>query len=430
MNIYWFRRDLRLEDNSALDLALQDQALLIYIFDEKMGSASKWWLHNVLISLSSKLNNKLNFYQGNSVGVFKKIIENFKINNVFLNEVIEPEEIDKQNQIIEFLQQNNISYKIFPANLLLDIKNIKNSSNDFYKVFTPFYNKTIDSILNLKSTKLKHKNLVLINDKNSLKLEELCLLSKKAWYKKLDNNWNVNDKNSKHLSPYLHFGQISVQKIFNSSHDIKFKRKLIWREFSYYILYNFPQLSKKNWQKKFNDFPWEINQEFLKAWQEGKTGYPFVDAGMRELYATGFMDNRLRMVCASFLVKNLLIHWQEGEKWFFDCLVDADLANNSFSWQWVAGSGFDSAPYFRIFNPITQGKKFDANGIYTKKYVPELKKLPIKYLFSPWLTPLNILQDLGITLGVDYPKPLIDLGFSRERALLSFYHINNKRSVT
>ena len=193
-----------------------------------------------------------------------------------------------------------------------------------------------------------------------------------------------------------------------------------WREFSYYLLYHFPSLPKQNFQAKFNKFPWIKNELFLESWQKGETGYPIVDAGMRELWQTGYMHNRLRMVVGSFLVKNLLIDWREGEDWFWDCLVDADLASNSAGWQWVAGSGADAAPYFRIFNPVTQGLKFDPEGEYTKKYVPELKLLPNKFLFSPWEAPKEILEKAGIELGKDYPEPIVDLKYSRELALEAF----------
>ena len=193
-----------------------------------------------------------------------------------------------------------------------------------------------------------------------------------------------------------------------------------WREFSYYLLYHFPSLPKQNFQAKFNKFPWIKNELFLESWQKGETGYPIVDAGMRELWQTGYMHNRLRMVVGSFLVKNLLIDWREGEDWFWDCLVDADLASNSAGWQWVAGSGADAAPYFRIFNPVTQGLKFYPEGEYTKKYVPELKLLPNKFLFSPWEAPKEILEKAGIELGKDYPEPIVDLKYSRELALEAF----------
>ena len=193
-----------------------------------------------------------------------------------------------------------------------------------------------------------------------------------------------------------------------------------WREFSYYLLFYFPDLPRKNLQTKFDKFSWDNNTSFLKAWKSGQTGYPIVDAGMRELWSTGYMHNRLRMIVGSFLVKNLLLHWHEGEKWFWDCLVDADLASNSAGWQWIAGCGADAAPYFRIFNPITQGLKFDPDGHYIRKFVPEISQLPNKYLFNPWEAPSDVLKKANINLGENYPKPIVDIKISRERALSAF----------
>ena len=194
-----------------------------------------------------------------------------------------------------------------------------------------------------------------------------------------------------------------------------------WREFSYYLLYYFPTLPTENLQPRFNQFPWQQHADAeLKAWQHGQTGYPLVDAGMRELWQTGYMHNRVRMVVGSFLVKNLLIHWHSGERWFWDCLLDADLASNSASWQWIAGCGADAAPFFRIFNPITQSEKFDKEGDYIRRFVPELAKLPAKYIHAPWLAPADILRSAKVTIGVDYPAPVVDIKESRERALSAF----------
>ncbi len=197
--------------------------------------------------------------------------------------------------------------------------------------------------------------------------------------------------------------------------------ELGWREFSYYLLYHFPELPRKNLQSKFDLFPWpQTSTADLKAWQLGKTGYPLVDAGMRELYTTGYMHNRVRMVVGSFLVKNLLIHWHQGEAWFWDCLVDADLASNSASWQWIAGCGADAAPYFRIFNPITQSEKFDKQGNYIRRYVPELATMPDKYIHAPWMAPAEVLASAGVDIGINYPAPIVDIKESRERALAAF----------
>ena len=236
--------------------------------------------------------------------------------------------------------------------------------------------------------------------------------------------------------PHLHWGEISPfyiwQKISNlqsNEHIAHFLSELRWREFSYYLLYHFPFIINQNLQEKFNSFPWLDDEKYLFAWKKGLTGYPIVDAGMRQLWQEGYIHNRIRMVVGSFLVKNLLIHWSYGAKWFWDCLVDADLANNSASWQWVAGCGADAAPYFRIFNPVKQGIKFDAQGLYTKKYIPELKDLPDKYLFAPWEAPKNILKYAGIELGDNYPLPVVDLQESRNEALKAYGRIRPKYNI-
>ena len=245
-------------------------------------------------------------------------------------------------------------------------------------------------------------------------------------------------KNVSRLSPYLHFGEISPNQAWYAAKNRGFVSaslgnnvdcflsELGWREFSHSLLYNFPDLPRKNFQSKFDSFPWRNNQKLLTAWQQGQTGYPIIDAGMRELLQTGYMHNRVRMIVGSFLVKNLLLHWHHGADWFWDRLVDADLANNSASWQWIAGSGADAAPYFRIFNPVTQGEKFDTDGVYTKRFLPELAALPSKYLFSPWEVKEPILREAGVILGKTYPWPIIDLKASRSNALEAFKSLSTE----
>jgi deoxyribodipyrimidine photo-lyase len=293
----------------------------------------------------------------------------------------------------------------------------------------------------------------------SLTIDDLDLLPNHNWKDKITNSWNVGEeaallrldnfieaeldgykegrnfptkKNVSRLSPHLHWGEISPNTVWYKIKDLSdiglrhqqdtdtFLSEMGWREFSNSLLYYFPELPKKNLQKKFDKFKWDNNKSKLKSWKMGQTGYPIVDAGMRELWSTGYMHNRLRMIVGSFLVKNLLLHWHEGEKWFWNCLVDADLASNSASWQWIAGCGADAAPYFRIFNPITQGLKFDIDGEYVRKYVPELSKLPNKYLFNPWEASQEILDKANIELGKNYPKPIVDLKTSRQEALSAF----------
>jgi deoxyribodipyrimidine photo-lyase len=227
------------------------------------------------------------------------------------------------------------------------------------------------------------------------------------------------------LSPHLHFGEISPHQVWREATQAApggsdrdhFLSELGWREFSYYLLYHCPTMPEENLQPRFDRFPWQWESPFLAAWQRGQTGIPLVDAGMRELWQTGFMHNRVRMITASFLVKNLLLDWRLGAQWFWDCLVDADLASNSAGWQWVAGCGTDASPYFRIFNPVTQGKKFDPHGEYVRRYVPELAQVPDKYVHCPWEAPDLSLREAGVTLGEHYPRPVVSLKDSREQAL-------------
>jgi len=235
----------------------------------------------------------------------------------------------------------------------------------------------------------------------------------------------------------MHYGEISPNQVWHKAQlkrnvsEIKndlehFLSELGWREFSYNLLYHFPSLPKENLQKKFDKFPWTDNMALFDKWKKGITGYPIVDAGMRELWQTGYMHNRVRMIVGSFLVKNLLLDWRKGERWFWDCLIDADLASNSASWQWVAGSGADAAPYFRIFNPVTQGNRFDPDGDYIRKYVPELDNLPNKFISSPWEAPMEVLESSNVILGVNYPYPIVNLKESREKALSAFSTLRSK----
>ena len=464
--IHWFRQDLRLSDNPALDSAAQYETLIpIYILDEvnsgefKMGAASKWWLHQSLTKLNESLDGKLLVYQGNPHEILNKLIEEQEVSYVTWNRCYEPWRIDRDKEIKRNFEDKNVAVESFSASLLWEPWTISKDDGTPYRVFTPFYKK---GCLNSEEPRLPAGKIDLSNlyseDLSSDSITDLNLLPTIKWYESFEEEWNpgeigaeqnlnsfldsglLNYKEGRNfpsqefvsrLSPHLHFGEISPNEVWYRAKTKEgisgiekslahFHSELGWREFSYYLLYHFPDLPNKNFQEKFDIFPWQENEEFLALWQKGNTGYPIVDAGMRELWQTGYMHNRLRMIVGSFLVKNLLIDWRFGERWFWDCLVDADLASNSASWQWVAGSGADAAPYFRIFNPITQGLKFDPEGEYTKKYVPELRDLPNKYLFSPWEAPENILADAGIELGKNYPKPMVDLKLSRETALEAF----------
>lgn len=463
--IHWFRQDLRITDNPSLETAAEFDAVLpIYILDDensqefKMGSASRWWLHNSLQSLNESLDGKLSIYSQNPEIVIQELLKKYEVKAVFWNRCYEPWRIDRDIDIKAYLDDKNIENKSFNSHLLWEPWEISKDDGTPYRVFTPYYKK---GCLNAEEPRLPSKNLkidTIFYDQDCEQIGTLDLLPRINWYSQIQEAWKPGEEgaqkrldqfleeglldykegrnfpfkeNVSRLSPHLHFGEISPNEVWYQAKTKEsvsgiqkslehFLSELGWREFSYYLLYHFPSLPKQNFQAKFNKFPWIKNESFLESWQKGETGYPIVDAGMRELWQTGYMHNRLRMVVGSFLVKNLLIDWREGEDWFWDCLVDADLASNSAGWQWVAGSGADAAPYFRIFNPVTQGLKFDPEGEYTKKYVPELKLLPNKFLFSPWEAPKEILEKAGIELGKDYPEPIVDLKYSRELALEAF----------
>jgi deoxyribodipyrimidine photo-lyase len=474
--IHWFRYDLRLADNPALQQACQSSAVLaLYIYDDvnirKLGGATKVWLHHALISLSRSLNGKLAVYRGDPEVILPKLLAKYQIDAITWNRYYEPQIISRDTKLKQSLS-SLVDVSTHNGHLLWEPWQICKADNTPYGVFTPFYRKGClgEGANQPRKPIAKPDNLQLITADDGLAIEDLQLLPQHHWGQKISKNWDISEdgahntlasfisnglenykegrnfpanNNTSVLSPYLHMGQISPNQVWyqalaaKNADNIKdvehFCSELGWREFSYNLLYHFPDLPHKNLQNKFDKFPWldHDNDEALRRWQRGLTGYPIVDAGMRQLWHTGYMHNRLRMIVGSFLVKNLLIHWHHGEQWFWDCLFDADLANNSASWQWVAGCGADAAPYFRIFNPITQGEKFDSQGIFTRQYVPELQNLADKYLFKPWEAPAEILEAAGLRLvpyekymlnPADdcYPLPMVDVSSSRKRALVAF----------
>ena len=466
INVMWFRQDLRLADNPALTNALEDgKTLPIFILDNVNskehinGAASKWWLHHSLIKLNKSLKNKLCFFVGNPIDILDEIHKQFEISNIFWSRCYEPWRIKRDKKIKKYFSDQNVNVNTFNGSLLWEPWNIAKKDGTPYKVFTPYYRK---GCLNSDKPRMplpvpNLSNLISI-DNHDLKIEDLELMPKHNWYNKMISLWSPGEEgahskieefisnglnnykegrnfpsnqNVSQLSPHLHFGEVSPNQVWYRAKTkegklgIKkdldhFLSELGWREFSFNLLYHFPFLPKENLQKKFDNFPWDNDKDKLKKWQKGLTGYPIVDAGMQELWQTGYMHNRLRMVVGSFLVKNLLLHWHHGERWFWDCLIDADLASNSAGWQWIAGSGADAAPYFRIFNPITQGQKFDPDGKYTRKYLPVLNDMPDKFLFNPWEAPEDVLRSAGVKLGENYPLPIVEIGSSRQKALEAF----------
>ncbi len=467
ISIHWFRQDLRLNDNTSLNYLSKNnhKIVCIFIYDEincekNFGEAGKVWLHQSLDYLNKKLGNRLVFFRGNPIDIFSKILDIYNVKEICWNRCYEPWRIKRDSRIKESLKKK-VKIKTFNASLLWEPWEILKNDGSPYKIFTPFYKR---GCLNHSPPRKPYSEKISFfnHSLKSLDLNQLGLLNNRIWENNLVKDWKIgesyaydlmnsffldgvheysegrnypNKKNVSRLSPYLHWGQISVNTLWyeveKSKWDVGkenmeiFKSELGWREFFYNLMYHFPEIQSKNLQKKFDNFPWQTNTKFLDLWKKGLTGFPIVDAGMRELWDTGYMHNRVRMITGSFLVKNLLLHWHNGEKWFWDCLFDADYASNSASWQWVAGTGTDSTPYFRIFNPVTQGKKFDPTGDYIKRFIPELRKVPIKYLFEPWLCPENISEEIGFKIGRDYPKPVVDVKDSRQKALEAFSSLKN-----
>lgn len=463
----WFRQDLRLADNPALCAACEcGEIIPVYILDDqgagqwKMGGASRWWLHFALADLNASLKQCLQIYQGDALTILGDLADQTGAATVVWNRCYEPWRIRRDATIKTSLKETGLDVQSFNGSLLWEPWQVLKKDGTPYKVFTPYYRRGCLSTVAPRRPMDPPKTLkVFVDSGDSLELDDLNLLPKIAWDESMKACWDISEaaaharldefvmnelqdyregrnfpakQNVSRLSPYLHFGQISPNSawyraaeagafINNEQSLDTFMSELGWREFSYYLLYHWPKLPTENLQTRFDLFPWANNtDEDLSAWQQGKTGYPLVDAGMRELYSTGYMHNRVRMVVGSFLVKNLLIHWHRGEEWFWDCLVDADLASNSASWQWIAGCGADAAPFFRIFNPITQSEKFDKQGSYIRRYVPELKDMPEKYIHAPWLAPAEVLAVAGVNIGINYPEPVVDIKVSRARALEAF----------
>lgn len=467
-SICWFRQDLRLNDNPAL-LAAADrgEVLPVFILDDensdkwRLGAASRLWLHHSLKSLNRSLEGTLSIHRGRAEEIIPRLCRDHHIDQVFWNRCYEPWRIERDGKLKNRLKLHAVEAHSFNGSLLWEPWQILKKDGSPYKIFTPFYKRArTQEQGTLEDPQQAPPNLSLYRaEHGGITVEDLRLRPDHPWCRKVERHWRMGEEGgllaldtflesrlsnyrtgrdfpavsaTSRLSPHLHFGELSPRQVWQRVSEVgyddnveTFKSELGWREFSYYLLYHFPHLPTSNLKPQFDRFPWWLNQKWLHCWQQGMTGYPLVDAGMRELWQTGYMHNRVRMIVASFLVKNLLIHWRHGADWFWDCLVDADLASNSASWQWVAGCGTDAAPFFRIFNPVSQGQKFDQNGAYTRRFVPELQDLPDKFLFCPWKAPSSILEQAGIRLGEDYPYPLVDLQQSRKKALDSLKRVSS-----
>ena len=472
-SIVWFRLDLRLSDNPALTAAAKRGRALVPLFildDEEadewaIGGASRWWLHHALEALASELRDHggdLILRQGPAERVLDEVIAETGAEAVYWNRRYEPWAIARDGKIKDRLKKDGMAVESFNGALLTEPWQMKTKQDGPYKVFTPYW-KAVRAAGEIPEPLPMPDEMTFISKTpQSDRLMDWDLLpSKPNWAAAFPDTWTPGSEGAtgrlsdflddavfaykdqrnapgqpgtSRLSPHLHFGEISPRQIWHaaiaknlaetgepmSGGVMTFLSEVVWREFSYNLLYHFPHLPKDPLKTEFAAFPWIDDPAGLKAWQTGMTGYPIVDAGMRELWTTGWMHNRVRMITASFLIKDLMIHWSEGEAWFWDTLVDADLASNSASWQWVAGSGADASPYFRIFNPVLQGEKFDPDGTYVRRWVPELADLPDKVMHAPWEASPVELQAAGITLGQTYPERIVNHASARDRALAAY----------
>ncbi len=461
IGLFWLKEDFRLKKNSALIEATKnhDRVVAFYLYKKKKFSnqeAQKWWIIQSLKDFREKLNNyniNLEIINVENYSSFFNSLIKKKNFSLYWNKTYEPNYLKFDNYLSQKLKIKQIKFKICKGNILNEVDEIKKNDGTPFKVFTPFWRAS--EKFYMEKIPSKEKNISKCKDKTfffGTNLNQNKIFSIKKWYKKFEKYWIPGEEQAikelkkfisnkienyadgrnfpsilgtSKLSPFIKHGQIHVETIWEECLKIKkkstekFLAEIGWREFNHSLINYFPHMLKSNYSKKFDKFPWEKNYKNLSAWKKGITGYPIVDAGMRELYSTGWMHNRVRMIVGSFLVKHLLIHWKEGEKHFRNCLLDYNEANNVAGWQWVAGCGADAAPYFRIFNPILQGEKFDKNGEYVKKWVPELKNLSSKFIHKPW----EVNDDKILKLGEDYPYPIVIHEKARLKALNAFKKI-------
>lgn len=473
--IVWFRKDLRLHDNPALWEAAQQGAIIpLFIWSEQeeldyaTSETARWWLHHSLMGLERELEShglNLIVRMGSNLEQLMLICEQTKADAVYFNERHEPSIISRDRIIAGKLLSCVSEVQSFSSNLLFTPEKMLNQKNEPYKVFTSFWKKSMRESVNYPLP--IPPSIIPYNEAlPSLQVEELGLLPNIPWYDKFHTYWEPGEKGAisrwqqfadeglvhyakesdipsadavSSLSAHLVWGDISVRSIWHAAKRLRdgksdeyrqssidaFLRQLVWREFAYHQLIHFPTILNEPLREKFKEFPWLNHEEELEKWQKGLTGYPLVDAGMRELWETGVIHNRVRMVVASFLVKHLLVTWLEGSKWFQQTLVDFDPANNAIGWQWVAGTGIDASPYFRVFNPTLQSQKFDSDGLYIRRWIPELAELPVPYIHEPWKAPEHILTEAKIVLGETYPLPIVEHSIARKRALEAYGEIKN-----
>ncbi|MGE5284706.1 MAG: cryptochrome/photolyase family protein [Actinomycetota bacterium] len=467
--VVWFRRDLRLSDNPALAAAVARGGAVVAAWvhapgeeaESFPGAASRVFLHGALEALAASLaarGGRLVLRRGPTIKALIDLARESGADKVFANRVWDPAFLARDGKAVSALRANGIDARLFDDDVLFPPDVMKTAAGGPFRVFTPFWRRCLSS----PGPGAPRPPPARIRSPGppppSWPLPELRLRPPVPWDAGIRAAWPAGEKagrdrlsgflanamasypvdrdrpgreGTSRLSPYLHFGCVGVRQAWHAVRSRAgadsapgaargaeaFLRQLAWREFARHLLFHCPATVHAPMRLEFTSFPWRDDPAALVAWQEGRTGYPLVDAGMRQLWKTGWMHNRVRMVAASFLVKDLLLPWRMGAAWFFDTLVDADLANNTFGWQWVAGCGADAAPYFRVFNPAVQGEKFDPDGRYVRKWVPELAGMPDRWVHRPWEAPTAVLSKAGVTLGESYPRPIVDHAAARLRAL-------------
>jgi len=478
--LLWFRHDLRLTDNPALAWAAGRGGAVIPVFiwspEEEApwapGAASRWWLHQSLRALDSALRGRglrLILRSGNALPVLRELAVETGAAAVAWTRCYEPGLVAQEEKVRDGLRSDGIAAESFNGGLLFEPGDILNSSGRPFKVFTPFWKACRAGAERLAPLQASQRVSTPAAWPESAALESLRLEPKVDWAAGMRAAWRPGEAGAQaqlrrflkeslagyaearnrpdrpgtsRLSPHLRFGEIGPRQIWHAvraleesgSEELKrgaaaYLSEIGWREFAHHLLFHFPGTTDGALRPEFDEFPWRggvVARRQSKAWQRGKTGFPIVDAGMRELWTTGWMHNRVRMIAASFLVKDLLVDWREGARWFWHTLVDADPANNTLGWQWTAGCGADAAPYFRVFNPVRQGEKFDPQGGYVRRWVPELEMLPAKWIHRPWEAPREALSAAGVKLGATYPRPIVDHAQVRERALHAFAEIKRR----
>jgi deoxyribodipyrimidine photo-lyase len=476
--IVWFRHDLRLTDHPVLAAAIERGAPVLPLFiwapgEEGAwapGAAACWWLHQSLTHLDADLRrrgSRLIIHHGPSGDTLRGLVRQTKASTVLWTRRYEPAAVARDTTLKAALRTDGVTIETFGAALLFEPWTICTNAGKPFQVFTPFWKACLNAPAPVAPLRAPTMLRAPSRWPRSVAVEELGLEPKIDWAAGLRAAWQpgehganaqlerfldeglthyTDDRNrpdrvgSSRLSPHLHFGEIGPRQVWHAVQTRAaldrtagtaggadgYLRQIGWREFAHHLLFHFPHTTDAPLREAFARFPWNEDASALRAWQRGRSGYPIVDAGMRELWATGWMHNRVRMIVASFLVKDLLLPWQAGARWFWDTLVDADLANNTLGWQWTAGCGADAAPYFRVFNPVTQGQKFDPNGDYVRRWVPELQRLPAGLIHQPWTAPATALRDAGIELGQHYPAPIIDHGSARQRALAALATIKQR----